>query len=703
MTLDTQDTQTDTAVDATQPSSEGDRFPFRSFWVWPLVFAGVTLVELISMDMLTLGNLGALLLALSTAATGGLFVGVLGLSLSHLLRHRLDPLRATMVGFLEPLTGAFTFGVLVTLIGHLAADPVLYKALSMNFDFAEDQHRLAKTALIFGTAPFVLLSFAVVRALSKERTLTQNLLFWRIGASTLGLIGVSVLTNKLYFNYIPNIALFMIVTLSAVAIAPWLPASLKGARRGAMICLAPALLLLMAGVFGAQWSQSRALLLHDARFAPALLDVITQVSDMDGDGVGARWAGGDDCDDGNPLIAPNQVEIPGNGLDDNCSGGDGRPYFVPTRPVSGEVELNPWPIFLISIDTLRNDHLSSQGYPRATTPFMTGFVKERCLSFERAYSPSNRTEMSMMSMFAGQSPEFIIQKTNQTNQNTYFSHWLPHTLNKIGFETIAFNPMFAEMNLTFEESRFAKSHVEAVDYAPVNHGTRSAQIRHWVTRWLLERPDKAPPVFAWIHLDDPHAHHEAEGPFSGTTRLNDAYDNEIFFTDYQLKKIIARIDQKYAKSVIIITSDHGEDFGERGILGHGHSLYESQVRVPLYVCAPGVKPGVRQDVVSNAAIPATVLELIGHPGHPRLQAPSLLHKSEDTGVTVYNPFFGVERRMEAALIEERYKLIYNRSRGTYQLFDLSADPAERHNLVGQRPEITAQMKDKLQSRLETLR
>jgi arylsulfatase A-like enzyme len=217
---------------------------------------------------------------------------------------------------------------------------------------------------------------------------------------------------------------------------------------------------------------------------------------------------------------------------------------------------------------------------------------------------------------------------------------------------------------------------------------------------LSEREDDRP-LFAWIHLADAHAEHASHDHFPVESTL-DAYDNELRWLDFNLATIFAAIHRRYGDDVVVaLTSDHGEEFGERGAYGHGFSLREPMVHVPLLVRAPGLEPGVETRPVNVAGVPATLLSLIGEKSG-LMTVPSVLAPEHDT-VVLGNPFFWVENRMEVALVESRWKLIVNRSQDTAVLFDLEADPDEHHNLAGEQPDELSRMQQRLFDALEQLR
>jgi membrane-anchored protein YejM (alkaline phosphatase superfamily) len=308
----------------------------------------------------------------------------------------------------------------------------------------------------------------------------------------------------------------------------------------------------------------------------------------------------------------------------------------------------------------------------------------------------------MMSMFAGQSAEFLNRYSAERQGETRFSAWLPHTLARYGYERWAFAPPFDDMGLTPAEARFSSMYNLPLDSVTLlNRGTHADQIAHWVALFLHEHQSSAP-LFAWVHLTDTHAYHEAPGPFAGGNPTIDGYDNELTYVDFHLRFMLERVHEKFDDPIVVITADHGEEFGEHGVYGHGYSLDEIEIRVPLAICATGLAPARRNDVVSTGAIPETLLELLGLPSQPRSQYQSILTARPNTSVLVHNHFYRLEVRNEVALVESQYKLVANRRQETFRLFDLESDIEERHDLSRALPEVLARMQQALFERLERL-
>jgi len=324
-------------------------------------------------------------------------------------------------------------------------------------------------------------------------------------------------------------------------------------------------------------------------------------------------------------------------------------------------------ILLITLDTLRADHMSCYGYPRETTPFMDS-IAAGGVRFTRAFAPMATTAPSHATMLTGLYP---LQHTVVRNGNRLPDDvgTLPEILSAAGFETAGFvstNVHFAVGNIDqgfghFDEPAPEETWIGAVG----GHDSLDLQYRRaehtlaGARTWLENTP---PPqrLFMWIHLFDPHTpyvprrahldatttgdaeaaaawldfvrreHHvdlrpgpgmppgTADGDRRPDNRLGyDLYDAEIHYLDASLKAFFDRTAALgYEDFLTIIVADHGEGLGAHGWWGHGKHIYNEQVRIPLIIKWPdGRYAGtvVRTVVEANDLMP-TILKAAGVDG-----------------------------------------------------------------------------------------
>ncbi len=190
-----------------------------------------------------------------------------------------------------------------------------------------------------------------------------------------------------------------------------------------------------------------------------------------------------------------------------------------------------------------------------------------------------------------------------------------------------------------------------------------------------------------------------------TQNLRDLYAEEVRHTDAQVGELLAYLAKLGLEdeTVVVITSDHGEEIFERGYLGHAHSLHEELVRVPLLVRAPGAAPRVVPEPVSLVALTPTLLDLLGVDRSERTfqadsLAPSLVQDAHEPEPFIffevdYLPDKRVERTArKRGVIRGSSKLVVDRDTGDVTLYDLATDPGEHENLAAARPETVAELR-----------
>lgn len=293
-------------------------------------------------------------------------------------------------------------------------------------------------------------------------------------------------------------------------------------------------------------------------------------------------------------------------------------------------------ILLVSIDTMRRDHVSAYGYRRPTTPAIDRLAAEGAL-FENAWSTSSWTLPAHMSTFTGALPS-THQVEEETDRLPPGILTLAEHLRSNGFATAGFaSHVFLGVPYGF---------ARGFDVYDVHVDQRADAVTRRAARWLARRPHR--PFFLFVHYFDPHWSYDppAEiarrfdpgyaGPAYGEleyllgfsdphtplppeieTRIFGLYDGEIRFADDQLGVLLdaLRRDGVLDHTIVAVVSDHGEEFKDHGSFGHGGSLYAEVARVPMALrYPPRVRRGTRvRPPVSLADIPATLTGLAGVP------------------------------------------------------------------------------------------
>ncbi|MEZ6197471.1 MAG: sulfatase [Planctomycetota bacterium] len=350
----------------------------------------------------------------------------------------------------------------------------------------------------------------------------------------------------------------------------------------------------------------------------------------------------------------------------------------------------PRGVLVLSLDAWRRDRLGAEIGGRAVTPFLDA-LRARSVEFTRAYSPAPSTEFSLRAALGGWSIAPLRQFTGELAG----APLVTSALNRAGVVTrsaIARAPFGPGLPPGRPPLDFAAG--TSRDWSDPSPEEIAAAIRPDAPgdRW-----------FAWVHLLRPHAPYEDAGEaFRSGDSPAERHAAELRHADDDARRLLGILEAegRLRETWIIVTSDHGEAFGEHGLDFHATSVHEETVAVPLFVSGPGLTPGRRADCVSLIDLAPTLADVFGLPRPPRgFGGRSLLPRIlglEDPArvetVVVENPPLGSHRfSAQAALIGPRYKLIEDLRARRRRLFDLETDPGERRDIADDRPEITASM------------
>lgn len=678
-------------------------WPVRAFCAWPAATALVTTGELVARRQAF--DLVAFVLAIASGAAMGMWLGVLGALVAVIATRRgwhvppaLRPGAHTQV----LLATAAVWSVVVVAVAWVGLDVGLALVHERPLDYPQTGTQLGRGVIALVAPPGVL---ALVLATGPLARWLGHGARARLVGGACGVLAVFVAARHfgsgafiVYFG--PMVALVLVV-VAAIAAAVCL-SSARVASRGAIAC-GVVVVIAALGVLGLHHRGARALMLHHGRLTPTIIELGIGFLDGDGDGDFPPWLGGGDCDDGDPSITIATPELPGNDVDDDCWAGERAATPEPPAPAITD---GPRPmIVLVTIDTVRPDRLELYGAVRETMPALAA-LGARGLVFERAYAPANHTFFAMTALLAGQSTEhMLVPKPGERAgalPGMRYTRWLPQRLRELGYHVVAIAPpLVSDGKIAPAELRVDELEFGPFDSGEKNRGATSRQIADAAIA-RVEAWSGTEPLALWIHFMDPHAVHESPIRFA-VNDVRDAYDNELSWVDLNLARVLAAVHARVGdEALIAVTADHGESFGEDGDWGHGFSLYEREIRVPLVLAGPGVPVGRRPMPVSTLALHPTILALLGAPRDGGLPYPSLV-EADPWPVIAANPsFLWNEPRMEAAWIEADHKLVWSRTTNTVQLFDLRTDPDERRNLASSDREradaMLAQLRDALDAR-----
>lgn len=395
-------------------------------------------------------------------------------------------------------------------------------------------------------------------------------------------------------------------------------------------------------------------------------------------------------------------------------------------------------VVLIVVDTLRADRLGCYGYSRPTSPAIDALAT-RSVRFERAYAPASWTSPSVVSLLTGRYPS----GHGVTKVIVWLQDEIPtlaEVLREAGYATSAVvSNIFLNPRLNFHQGfeQFDESegrHDHQVDSMPGVTAKGVAAIE------ALAGKEK--PFFLFLHYMDPHydylPHPEfgfaapRAGRLDGTQEirtiwemldgltpeelgfLGDLYDGEVSHTDEGVARVLAAIRKQGIDddTIVVFVADHGEDLLEHGWLGHGRSLYDNLVRVPLLVrpAAGGPAPRTVEQAVSTTSVMATILDLAGvAAGEIGLQAPSLLpemqgeRRSNDAfcevdQVPIKESRWQPETHQKAVVVGH-LKLIRDDPTGRLELYDLKSDPGETSDIAAANPDLVRRLQALLEQRI----
>ncbi len=243
-----------------------------------------------------------------------------------------------------------------------------------------------------------------------------------------------------------------------------------------------------------------------------------------------------------------------------------------------------------------------------------------------------------------------------------------------GWTTAAIYPPAVYVTETTSLAPYAADHF---GFKYVRHGYLNADqsVDEAVFFFEHERPARA---FVWLHLFEPHEPYEAGGEPSFGNRDIDRYDQEIVIADAALGRLSRYLEQHRPGAIIIVTADHGEAFGEHGERYHGTNLHDEQIRVPLLIAAPSLRPRVVSEPVQLVDLFPTVIGLMGTPSPPATDGSDLANLLSGKSKEGLAAFAAIgDQRM---IVRGKSKIIWDLRQETSHLFDLERDPDELHEL-----------------------
>jgi arylsulfatase A-like enzyme/Flp pilus assembly protein TadD len=367
-------------------------------------------------------------------------------------------------------------------------------------------------------------------------------------------------------------------------------------------------------------------------------------------------------------------------------------------------------VILVTMDTLRADHLGCYGDKQIETPTLDSLARDSVV-FDGAIAQVPLTWPSHAAILTGTYPfQNGVQDFTGHPLSPQFRS-LAQAFKQAGYATGAVVSSFVldrswglARGFDYYDDAFSAAAFQKKDLGLVDR--KAAESVSHALQWLQKTPRR--PFFLWLHLYDPHSPYDPPEPYR--TQYHDRlYDGEIAYADHELGRLIAWLKSArlYDNTAIAFLSDHGESLGDHGEKEHGFFIYNSTTRVPLILKPPSAAKRHLEKIafpVESIAVAPTLLALarVKDPIQKQFQATDLLAGSDKSANAAYSetfyPFSSFGWSPLHALETSRYHYV---DAPQAELYDVIADPEEKTNIAGRQNAIVAVLKKQLQERLKT--
>ena len=393
-------------------------------------------------------------------------------------------------------------------------------------------------------------------------------------------------------------------------------------------------------------------------------------------------------------------------------------------------------VLLITVDTLRADAVAAYGNPRLSTPNMDSLAGEGA-KFTLAVSAMPQTNPTHATIFTGSFPSRHAIFHHMASLLSESVKPLAEILQEVGYTTaghfswISFDPQYSGLErgfATWERHTVDRPFPpgKTPDFYEEYLDSKADVTSDGVLSWL--EGGASEPFFLWIHYNDAHWPYEPPAPFGSmftqcqtcmdgsmdsikriaegyapspeeAAHLRGLYDGEVAFVDQQLGRVLGWLREKEVldRTVVVLTADHGEGFGEKGLYSHQEVLYTTATRVPLIIRYPEMVPAsVVKAPASSVDILPTLMDILGMDApegiHGKSLLPLVLGQEDGKERAVFSQLW--DSRKVAVFYQDK-ELIKDRSTGSVQLYDLEQDLLENNDLAQAQPDMARSLEQRL--------
>ena len=363
---------------------------------------------------------------------------------------------------------------------------------------------------------------------------------------------------------------------------------------------------------------------------------------------------------------------------------------------------NNFNMIVIVVDALRGDAFHSAGYHRNLTPFLDQWAKQDAISFRRAYSQGGGSFAAFPFLVAGRS-RFSLYGPDLYQENLFLKIARAEgiqnymVMKSFGPRSI-FPPQFPVIEL-------------AIQSAVIGRRTATADEVFGSAQQAISQLPAGERFLCFLHLMD--VHNDLWKKLGGTDfgdSPRDLYDNNLSYLDGAFKRFVNWLKAKdiYDKTVVLFTSDHGEQFWEHGASLHGHTLYEEEIRIPMILLVHRFQKRFEDVPVTAADMAPTIAELAGYVVDPPYDDPHMgisivpLILNGDPAPFLRRDIVGRAsfKRRYFLFRNWQWKFIYFAELDLVELFDVVNDPLEKKNLIEDKPRLATELEQSLLGYLE---